>query len=177
MVVVSKTPGASIGALGVVTLEDVIEELIGEEIIDESDVYVDIHNAIRRSTPVALSKVASMALFRHSPRSSLVLDNNEEGPIRRRLLNPLNRASNPKQTTSANITIKRSNLENFTSGASSAGNNNNNHNNTTNHRISTSSSSADTATGGSESPSLELPQLFVPRVMAANIDPATCPLL
>ncbi|KAL7794491.1 phosphoglycerate dehydrogenase [Trichoderma ceciliae] len=51
MVLVSEYPGSNHGALGVVTLEDVIEELIGEEIVDESDVYVDVHKAIRRLTP------------------------------------------------------------------------------------------------------------------------------
>lgn len=51
MVLVSDSPGENHGALGVVTLEDVIEELIGEEIIDESDVYVDVHKAIRRMAP------------------------------------------------------------------------------------------------------------------------------
>lgn len=51
MVLVSDYPGQDKGALGVVTLEDVIEELIGEEIIDESDVFVDVHKAIRRMAP------------------------------------------------------------------------------------------------------------------------------
>ena len=32
--------------VGIITLEDVIEELIGEEIIDETDLYVDIHHRI-----------------------------------------------------------------------------------------------------------------------------------
>lgn len=47
MALISENPGAHSGALGVITLEDVIEELIGEEIIDETDVYVDVHNKIR----------------------------------------------------------------------------------------------------------------------------------
>ncbi|KAI9491519.1 hypothetical protein BDB00DRAFT_978236 [Zychaea mexicana] len=41
MALVSTNPGEKGGAMGVITLEDVIEELIGEEIIDETDVYVD----------------------------------------------------------------------------------------------------------------------------------------
>ncbi|KAI9321357.1 hypothetical protein BX666DRAFT_2017383 [Dichotomocladium elegans] len=45
MALVSNNPGGIRGALGVITLEDVIEELIGEEIIDETDVYVDGNSA------------------------------------------------------------------------------------------------------------------------------------
>lgn len=59
MVLVSDYPGQDKGALGVVTLEDVIEELIGEEIIDESDVFVDVHKAIRRMAPAPKSRWGS----------------------------------------------------------------------------------------------------------------------
>ncbi|KAL1931673.1 hypothetical protein VTP01DRAFT_9816 [Rhizomucor pusillus] len=47
MALVSNNPGAKGGALGVITLEDVIEELIGEEIVDETDVYVDVHKKVK----------------------------------------------------------------------------------------------------------------------------------
>lgn len=41
MALVSTNPGGADGGIGVITLEDVIEELIAEEIVDETDVYVD----------------------------------------------------------------------------------------------------------------------------------------
>lgn len=47
ILLVSTTPGRDGGAIGVVSLEDVIEEMIGEEIVDETDLYVDLHNKIK----------------------------------------------------------------------------------------------------------------------------------
>ncbi|WFD33552.1 cell agglutination protein Mam3 [Malassezia cuniculi] len=54
MILVSQHPGEATGALGVVTLEDIIEEMIGEEIVDETDVFVDVHNKVKveRSKPM-----------------------------------------------------------------------------------------------------------------------------
>ncbi|KAI3404268.2 MAM3 [Candida oxycetoniae] len=65
MIIVSETPGEPTGALGVLTLEDVIEELIGEEIVDESDVYIDINKNIKRKHPGPLSK-RNLTAYLHS---------------------------------------------------------------------------------------------------------------
>ncbi|KAJ5399690.1 hypothetical protein N7465_010179 [Penicillium sp. CMV-2018d] len=75
MVLVSEYPSEDRGALGVVTLEDVIEELIGEEIIDESDVFIDVHKAIRRMTPAPKSRVAKGKIVEEPPlNASIVTD-------------------------------------------------------------------------------------------------------
>ncbi|KAG9240740.1 hypothetical protein BJ878DRAFT_524540 [Calycina marina] len=88
MVLVSENPGENNGAIGVVTLEDVIEELIGEEIIDESDVYIDVHKAIRRIAPAPKATQRLQTVVgstenghaRHNSEDQLV-DVSEEAPL------------------------------------------------------------------------------------------------
>ncbi|KAJ9608783.1 cell agglutination protein Mam3 [Cladophialophora chaetospira] len=67
MVLVSEYPGEDHGAIGVVTLEDVIEELIGEEIVDESDVFIDVHKAIRRSMAAPIRRIPKTTILPDEP--------------------------------------------------------------------------------------------------------------
>lgn len=88
MIVVSETPGEPTGALGVLTLEDVIEELIGEEIVDESDVYIDINKNIKRKNPGPLYKRNLTAYLHNLYNSANASKRNSVDGGLRDLLNP-----------------------------------------------------------------------------------------
>ncbi|WVQ76817.1 hypothetical protein IAR50_006491 [Cryptococcus sp. DSM 104548] len=46
ILLVTDRPGNHTQVLGLVTMEDVVEALLGREIIDETDVYIDIHSRV-----------------------------------------------------------------------------------------------------------------------------------
>jgi len=58
LLLISRTPGIAGGAIGVITLEDVIEEIISEEIVDETDRYEDNFHKVkaRRMTTAAVMR-------------------------------------------------------------------------------------------------------------------------
>ncbi|TVY94024.1 Protein MAM3 [Lachnellula willkommii] len=132
MVLVSESPGEDYGAIGVLTLEDVIEELIGEEIIDESDVFIDVSKSIKRTSGTTIGGGPSEATIIAKDVTIATTPNNPETPpedgkgkpqrqpsIRRRStalsskagpkpkhLGPSNLASRPAQTRYSTIKIK-----------------------------------------------------------------------
>lgn len=83
LLLISNTPGKEGGALGVITLEDIIEEIISEEIVDETDRYED-NQSKRRARRLRDAKVMRGIVEYHTSRANS-LDGGERTPLLRGL--------------------------------------------------------------------------------------------
>ncbi|CAE7228934.1 unnamed protein product [Rhizoctonia solani] len=96
LLLITENPGEPHGAIGVITLEDIIEEIISEEIVDETDRYEDNRHkrrAKRQSTAAIMRGIVEREKRRWSFNS--YGDGNVDADTPR-----TSRAATPKQTPS-----------------------------------------------------------------------------
>jgi len=72
LLLISLTPGKAGGAIGVITLEDIIEEIISEEIVDETDRYED--NQSRRRAKRMTTAALMRGIVERQKRASSMVD-------------------------------------------------------------------------------------------------------
>ncbi|KAJ7182250.1 hypothetical protein C8R43DRAFT_1228757 [Mycena crocata] len=78
LLLISSTPGKPGGAMGVITLEDIIEEILTEEIVDETDRYEDNVNKQRADRISTAAVMRGIVERRHVGASTA---NDERAPL------------------------------------------------------------------------------------------------
>ncbi|KAI0638903.1 DUF21-domain-containing protein [Trametes polyzona] len=99
LLLLSRTPGVEGGAIGVITLEDIIEEMISEEIVDETDRYED--NVSKRRARRMKNAAVMKGIVEYRVGRANSLSENDRTPLLSRNQSPMPPVESERAATNA----------------------------------------------------------------------------